>query len=82
MKKIQFDNDWLRALIAQSGKSNKAIAAEVGITPTTLGNYRSGATVPGDDTLAKIFDALGMTLTEAQAAYSKLKQVVEAVQND
>jgi transcriptional regulator with XRE-family HTH domain len=77
MKKARFDNDWLRALIAQSGKKNKDIAAALGVSPVTMGNYRSGKTTPSIDTLVRLLDALDMTTSEIEAAIGELYTVVE-----
>jgi len=81
MKEAKFDSDWLRALIAKSGRRNKDIAAAAGITPTTLGNYRSGRTMPDVPTLVRLLDAMGMTGSEIMAAVGELFSVVE-VQDD
>jgi transcriptional regulator with XRE-family HTH domain len=81
MKDAKFDSDWLRALIAKSGRRNKDIAKLAGITPATLGNYRSGKTMPDFRTLVRLLDAMGMTTGEIVSAVRELFSVVEVEGN-
>lgn len=49
----------VRCLVAKSGKSQRAIAGELGRSPTYLSNYLTGGHVPQLDTLAAIACACG-----------------------
>jgi len=77
MFQVNFDKAWLRYLIDSRDVSLTELARRMGVALQTVSDFMTGKRRPNDRMLAKIFDALDMTLSEAQAAYSELKQVVE-----
>ncbi len=46
--------------IVSSGRSARAVAAEVGVAPATLSYWRRGVNVPGQETLERLTDVLGV----------------------
>ena len=49
----------IRELMKSDGRPQKVIAAEMGVSPTTLSEYVHGRAFPAYDTLVKLCYALG-----------------------
>lgn len=59
----------IRALRLRRGMTQEALAAELGVTPSAVGNYERGVSFPKDDVLERMFGALGCTPNELLGDY-------------
>jgi transcriptional regulator with XRE-family HTH domain len=77
----KFNRAWLRYLIDMRGMTLTEVARRMGVSLQTVSNFMVGRREPSDVMLGRMFAALGMTLTEATAAWAELYDIIE-VDND
>lgn len=54
----------IKSLRLRRGMTQEALAAELGVTSSAVGNYERGVSFPKDDVLERMFGALGCTPNE------------------
>lgn len=54
----------IKSLRLRCGMTQEALAAELGVTSSAVGNYERGVSFPKDDVLERLFGALGCTPNE------------------
>jgi transcriptional regulator with XRE-family HTH domain len=82
MVTVRWNGDWLTYLVNQSGMQKQEVAHAANMARATFSLYCNNKAVPSLDVLTRIFNALGMTASEAQAAVGELFSVVEVKGNE